>query len=503
MRHGHLLLVFLLLTPLARGDDDVLRALEARVTRAARENGPSIACVLVSRSDAYHKAPHWGVPPDPDRPDRLGRFDAAAARRLLPEDAPRRALALRQIAEHDLSADDAVPESYGSGFVVDRSGLVLTNAHVVKNATRVYVRLSGKRGSWADIHALDYRSDLAVLRLLDPPEGLKPLALGDGGAVSTGQLVLSLCNAFAPGTRDYEPTVRSGKVISLRQSPPGQKLDEAQLFRATLHGYGTLIQTDADVTPGCSGAALLDLDGKVIGLMTALVGITGDRPGGYVIPIDRPTQKIIDVLKRGEEVEYGFLGVIIDQPRRFGRVVPDGVYLFKVAPGSPASRSGLRAGDVIIGVNGKEVRKNADLFLHVGMGLNGSTAAIEVRRGFGTQKFNVKLGKFYVPGPVVASKRPAARFGLRVDHASILTQRNPFPAFARPLPDGVVIRDVVPESPADRARLQPDKLITHVNSRAVPTPADYHAEMARAGNRVKLTVVSSEGRSLDVTLDEK
>lgn len=114
----------------------------------------------------------------------------------------------------------------------------------------------------------------------------------------------------------------------------------------------------------------------------------------------------------------------------------------------------------------------------------------------------VKLGKFYYPGPILAAKRPAARFGLRVDHASILNQRNPFPAL-RLLPEGVVIREVLPGSPADAALLQPNKLITHVDGKQVTTPAEYHEVMTKVGRSVTLTIVNPEGQSEDVTLMEK
>src|SRR5262249_8864890 len=147
---------------------------------------PSIARIYVSRSTAYAKAPYWGAAAKQDWPGQLGRFDAAAALKRVPADARHRARILRTIREHDLSAPGLVPESYGSGCAVDRTGLVLPNAHVVKTATRIFVRRPGKRGSWADIWACDPRSDLAVLKLLDPPDGLKALAMGDGNKVRQG-----------------------------------------------------------------------------------------------------------------------------------------------------------------------------------------------------------------------------------------------------------------------------------------------------------------------------
>jgi serine protease Do len=494
-------LTLLVLAGAARSDDELLRAMNVRVSRAVRDVRPSIACVLVSRSDAYLKAPHWGVEANPEPQGLLGRFDAAAAARLVPTGAANRARILRTIAQHDLSDPANVPESYGSGFVVDRAGLVLTNAHVVKDATKIYVRLPDKRGSWADIHACDPRSDLAVLKLTDPPADLKPLALGDGGEARTGQFVVSIANAFAPGFRgDAEPTAGYGLVSHLRRKIPEQNNEAERHKAATLHHYGTLIQTDAQTTPGCSGGALLDLDGKAIGLTTALAGVRSDRPGGFAIPFDANTRRIIDVLKRGEEVEYGFLGVLLQGGNGGG----NGVQILRVTPASPAARGGIMNGDKIVSVNGKAVRHNDDLFLSIGMALAGSNVTVEVTRALGgTRRCHVKLAKFYVPGAVIASKRPPARFGLRVDYTSILAHRNPFPNMNRPIPDGVAVREVVPNGPADKARLQPDKVITHVDGRAVASPADYYREVAQAGKKVELTFLTSDGRSDRLTLEEK
>lgn len=480
-------------------DSDIVRALQARFERISRAARGSVACILVARSDAYAQAPYWGVPAKHAEPGQLGGFDAAAARKRVPADAPHRARVLRQIVEHDLSRADALPESYGSGIVLDRSGLVLTNAHVVRDATRLYVRLTEGRGSWADIHASDPRSDLAVLRLLDPPVDLEPLPLGDAGKVRTGQFVLSIANAFAPGFRGSdEPTVGYGLVSNLRRRLPGNT-SEMERSKITLHHYGTLIQTDARTTPGCSGGALLDLDGKVIGLTTALAGVRGDRPGGFAVPIDDNTRRIVEVLRRGEEVEYGFLGVVLQPAGALG-----GVRLYRISPGSPASRAGLLPGDQIVAVNDHPVRSNDDLFLYVGMALAGNTARVEVLRGPGLrQTIPVKLAKYHVEGPVVASRRPAARFGLRVDYTSLLSQRNPFPTWSRVPAEGVIIREVVPGSPADEARLQPDKVITAVNGRAVNAPAEYYREVARSAPRLELTFLTSEGRPEHLTLEEK
>jgi serine protease Do len=502
MRRARLLsCVLVLLAGTARAGEDraieVLRATEARVVEATRTAAPSVACIYVSRSDAYHRAPYWGTGPAPDLSGKLGRFDAAAARKRVPADAPHRARVLRAITDHDLSDPTCVPESYGSGFVLDRSGLILTNAHVVRNATRIYVRLSGKRASWADILACDPRSDLAVLKLLDPPAGLKALPLGDGGRVDRGKFVLSLVFPFTPRAREDGPRVTTGEVASFRHRYAGNT-SEVDRSKYSLHQYGTLIKTDATTTPTCSGGALLDLDGKVIGLTTALASVPSESPGGFAIPFDDSTKQIIGVLERGEEVEYGFLGVQLQQGGP-----ANGVRLFSIVPGSPAARAKLRSGDRVVRINGKDVREKDDLFLYVGIALAGSTARVEVERNGRPLTFAVKLAKCYVSGPVVAARRPEARFGLRVDYTSILCQRDPFLGWRRTPTEGVVIREVAPNSPADKASLQPDKVITRVNGKPVASPADYYQQIARAGRRVELTFLDSQGRPQHLVLAEK
>ena len=234
-------------------------------------------------------------------------------------------------------------------------------------------------------------------------------------------------------------------------------------------------------------------------MTTAIAAVAGEQPAGFAMPFDANTRRIIDVLKRGEEVEYGFLGVSLQE--QDGIRIDTGVRLLSVMPGSPAFRAGLRAFDVVKAIDGKAVRDNDDLFLYVGMALAGNPIRVEVNRNFGPKTFTVTLAKFHVPGKVIAAKRPAARFGLRVDYNSVLAQRT---AFSQRWPaDGVAIREVVPGSAADKARLQPDKLITHVNGRAVLTPAEYYKAVARADKKVEITYSKSDGQPERLTLEEK
>jgi S1-C subfamily serine protease len=465
-----------------------VRALQEAVQQVIDRAEPSIACILVSRSDGYRK--HGAAPSS--TPGQLGRFDARLPLLGIPEHDTRRR---QEVLSLDLSNPDTVPESYGSGVVIDEAGLVLTHAHVVHKATKIYVRLPGQRGSWADVHALDPRSDLAVLRLIDRVADLKALKIGDGSKLRKGTFVLSLANPFAAGFRDGSPSASWGMVSNVRRRAPNVTND-VDRTRLTLHHYGTLVQTDVRLNLGCSGGALLNLDGELVGLTTATAALSGGEvPGGFAVPLDAGMRRIVEVLRRGEEVEYGFLGVYLQPESRPGK----GVQLTNVAPGSPARRAGLAAGDWVQSINGSPVQENDDLFLLIGTQLAGNTVRLEVSRmeGGATRTCAVKLAKFFVPGTPIASHRPAPRAGLRVDYTSVLSPRT------RGIPEGVLVREVLPGSAADRAKLQVETVITRVNNQAVSTPAEFYQEMDRAAGPVELTFLNPDGNDERVTLETK
>lgn len=439
---------------------------------------PAIACVLVSRSDEYRKV---GQPPLAEQLGRLGEFDPDG---LASEPKDRRDLLRRRL---DMADPAYVPESFGSGVVVDARGLILTNYHVVREATKIFVRLPGQKGSYADIHAADPRSDLAVLRLLSARGlPLPALALGDGGKAERGQFIVSLANPYAAGFRDGEPSASWGIISNLRRRVPGQFLETERT--KPLHYYGTLLQTDARLHLGCSGGALLNLSGDLIGLTTALAAIQGgETPGGFAIPLDEGMRRIIDVLKRGEEVEYGFLGI------GFNERGPDkapGVVISQVTPGSPADlEAHLHPNDTLLAVNDNPVAESDDLFLQLGTQLAGTKVKLRVLR-VGSKvpvTVDVTLAKFYVTGKKIASStgnRPYFR-GLRVDYTSLLVQQPP--RLIR-VPPGVLISEVQAGSAAAKAQLKPGEIITHVNNQAVTSPASFYKAVADVKTPLELTL---------------
>lgn len=452
---------------------------------AIQEAEPAIACILVSRSETYRKL----QPPTTDTPGHLGSYDRKKAEKDFFGSDDRK----KELKRLDLADPDNVPESYGSGVVVDEKGLILTNYHVVRDATKIYVRLPGGRGSYADIHAADYRSDLAVLRLLDVKTPLKAIKLGDGGKVRKGQLVLSIANPFAAGFRDGSPSASWGIVSNLRQKYPGPtKEEDRSKPTPILHQYGTLIQTDARLNLGCSGGALIDLKGEMVGLTSAIAALSGvETAGGFAIPIDAGMRRIVDVLKRGEEVEYGFLGVAPDERPRV-----DGVELLHVTAGSPAERAGLRRSEIVVSVNGTPVKKQEELFLALGTCLAGTPVDLEVRPFIGAAPRPVKvtLAKYYVSGKSIVSNMPAPVRGLRVDYTSLLPQIAKFPPI--PIPSGVLIREIIPNSPAEKAQLRQYEVITQVNGRSVSTPAEFYREAGKVTGPLELTLSVETGQPL-------
>ncbi|HKB03399.1 MAG TPA: trypsin-like peptidase domain-containing protein [Gemmataceae bacterium] len=449
-------------------------ALQKSVHRVNDAAKPSIACVLVSRSDKYA-----GLGQGPkSAPGELGEFNLAPGARWGrggPRDLWKRL---------DLANPETVPEAYGSGVVIDDSGLILTNYHVIRDATKVFVRLPGDdRGSYANIVAGDSRCDLAVLRMIRPPADLKAIPLGDGGKARQGDFVVCLANPFAAGFKGGMPSFSGGLISNLRRraSAPG---DEATRVK-DLAQYGSLIETDVRLNVGCSGGALLNLDGELIGLTSAIAAVTGsDQPGGFAIPIDANAKKMIDVLKKGQEVEYGFLGVTVNPDARGdGR----GVTITDVAPGMPAQRAGLIGGDTVVAINGNPVRDQDDLFLHIAAALAGSEVEVRVERRGDARTFKARLAKSNRSDyPFVASNPPRAVHGLRVDYISTMPI-----GFAAP--EGVLVKDLEANSAAERAlKKDVDRgarlIVVAVDGKVVESPPDFYRLAAGKGS-VTLDVV--------------
>jgi serine protease Do len=490
--------------PARGGDKDLgeLLALEDSVKQAVKSSEPSIACILVTRDrKAYTEL---GQGPSADEPGRLGDFRPRTSSEHEADD--------RKL---DLADPEYTPECYGSGVIVSaRNRLVLTNYHVVRDAAKIYVHVAqaGKggevadKGSYANIYAADPRSDLAVLQLIDEQLALKEIRFGDAGNLKEGQFVAAMSYPFADGFRNAGPSTSFGVISNLRR-PVVAGLKELERSKFTLAQFGKLIQINSRLSLGCSGGAVVNLKGEMIGITNALAALTGvETPGGFALPMDDNLRAIVDVLKRGEEVEYGFLGVSMRRDNKRA----EAYQIEYVIPNSPAERASLRAGDYIVSINGERIHDSNDLFFNINIITAGSVAKIELAGPNGTTEIRpATLVKAYVGGgAVIASQRPDARKygGLLVDYSSVLVQSlsERRTAYQGGIPQGVMIREVLTSSPAAQALLQPDKLITKVNGEAVNLPREFYAAMDRArksGKAIELEVTNLLGKPYTVKLD--
>ena len=276
----------------------------------------------------------------------------------------------------------AMPAS-GSGVVIDRTGYLVTNHHVVDGATAVTVHLADGRTLPAEVVGGDPGTDLALVRVdaVDAPAA----RLGDSSALRVGQVVLAVGHALGlPGG----PTVSTGVVSALGRPLPGSDL----VFEG-------LLQTDAAINPGNSGGPLADLDGSVVGINTAMVPFA--QGVGFAIPVDA-VRRVSEELRRHGRVVRPWVGVVVaelrpDVARSHGLVPHSGLLVTEVVPRSPAHRAGLRPGDVLVGVGPFEVRSVRALLEALGRFPIGADIEVRLtRRGLATA---VTVGLAETPEP--------------------------------------------------------------------------------------------------------
>lgn len=409
---------------------------------------------------------------------------------------------------------DFVPTYFGSGIVVDRGGLVLTNYHVLgfddeDYIVDHYVTTADRQVYRARIKGADPRSDLAVLELIvpnDAPGGeldLPAMPLGDGGAVKRGTMVITLGNPYAIA-RDGQASAGWGIVSNVnRKLPASADADLAAGGKTTLHHYGGVIQTDARLNLGASGGALLNLRGEMIGLTTAVAAQVGyETPAGYAIAVDDVFRRALEALKAGREVEYGFLGVQPvqgDVERIDDRREQGGVRVDRLVRGGPGERAGLRRDDVIMAVNQRAVETADGLVRGVGRFAPDEPVRLSILRDGRASEVVATLTKTRVVGRRVVTERPEPWRGLRVEYPAAMLA--PHELVEIPA-DCVAIRSVADDSPAKSAALAPGMLVTHVGDVAVASPAAFHRATSRASGSVTLAIRAADGVARKIVFGE-
>jgi Do/DeqQ family serine protease len=268
-------------------------------------------------------------------------------------------------------------EAAGSGVIVDAAqGYVLTNNHVVENATNIEVTTKDNRQLKARLIGRDPETDIAVLQIA--AGGLTSVPMGDSDRLQVGDFVLAVGNPFGLGQ-----TVTSGIVSALGRSPG-------------IEGYEDFIQTDASINPGNSGGPLVDLQGRIVGINTAIVAPSGGNVGiGFAVPINMARQ-VMDQLISGGEIKRGRIGVAIqdltpDIAQALGTTHTQGAVIARVEQGSPADRAGLRTHDLVVAVNGVPIHTGAELKNRVGLSKVGDAVDLTIIRAGSERTVAVRI----------------------------------------------------------------------------------------------------------------
>jgi serine protease Do len=350
--------------------------------------------------------------------------------------------------------------SIGTGVIIAREGLILTNEHVVHGVEPDAVECILSNGDRYTVQGMttDPRSDLAVLSV--DARDLQPVRWGDVSTLRQGHFVIVLGNPLGTALdADGRPSMSFGIVSALGQDLT-QKLNPDRY-------YGNLIQTDARINPGNSGGPLVNLRGEVIGITTAISSRSGGSDGvGYAIPMSNVTRWVVDQLARGQDVDYGYIGVHLEErtPRPTPGANAAGATISSIEPGSPADLAGVKVGDVVVRFNSQTVASPADLMGMTAMaGTQGSVPVSLLRQG---RALELKIS------PI---RRPGITTGVNVEPAfdwRSLTF-SPITPYARArfaIPDsasGVLITSVIAGSQADKAGVRPGDVVQQLNGSAL------------------------------------
>ena len=356
--------------------------------------------------------------------------------------------------------------SAGSGVIVNaRLGHVLTNQHVVKDATQIVVTLKNGRQLEAKLLGADIGTDIALLEV--EPDNLNAIRFADSDQLRVGDYVLAIGNPFGLGQ-----TVTSGIVSALGRTG------------LNVEGYEDFIQTDASINPGNSGGALVNLKGELVGVNTAIIGPAGANVGiGFAVPSNMARAVMAQLAKYGE-VRRGRIGLTTQDltpqaSNALGSKPGHGAVVLEVAPDSPAAKAGIRPGDVVLSVNGRAVRSSADLRNQIGLAAVGDTQEFRV----------VREGKELVFRAKVESSKPPVTRGLEtvpeMGGATVGTLES------NGDPEAVAVLDVAQGTAAYQHGLRAGDVIVAVNRGKVRTAAELAAALKRPGRAV-LSVVRGD-----------
>jgi Do/DeqQ family serine protease len=371
--------------------------------------------------------------------------------------------------------DSRVSKALGSGVIVDPSGLVVTNYHVIEGMTQVKVALSDRREFEAQIVLRDPRTDLAVLRLKGGGD-FRVLELGDSDALEVGDFVIAVGDPFGVGQ-----TVTQGIVSALARTQVG------------ISDYGFFIQTDAAINPGNSGGALVDLDGRLVGINSAIYSRSGGSIGiGFAIPVNMVKGVVAAALHGGASVKRPWLGATLqsltkDIADNLGIDRPTGALVVTVAAVGPAAEAGLQRGDLITAVDDQSVDDAEGVGFRLGVKPLGGSARLSILRNGRTLSLPLKLAAApEIPPREALTIRSRSPF----EGAEVM---NMSPAVAEELSlegatQGVVIAAVGDNSTAAQVGVQKGDIVVAVNGQKIATTRDLEKACSERAQVWDLTI---------------
>ena len=364
-------------------------------------------------------------------------------------------------------------QGLGSGVIVSADGYILTANHVVADADEIEVAVPGSKKEFtARIIGRDSLTDVAVLKI--QAANLSAVTLADSDQLEVGDIVLALGNPFGISREDQlpSPSVSMGIVSALgRHALPG------------FNQYQNFIQTDAAINPGNSGGALVDVEGRLVGINTAIVSPSGGNNGiGFAVPINM-ARNVLERLVSGGKVTRGYLGIMpqdvdADLAREFNLPDQNGALVSDVMPGTPAAKAGLKSGDVITAINGQPITDAHGLQLTVSQISPGTAVAVKVIRNGASRNFNVTLAELPGSTESTGGDQDNADSGTGMaDALDGVTVSDLEPQVREQLrvPDnvqGALVSDVSADSNSADAGLQQNDLIVEINRQPVTGAAD-------------------------------
>ena len=359
-------------------------------------------------------------------------------------------------------------KSLGSGFIISPDGYIFTNNHVVEQADKILVKLSDGKEYEAKVIGKDAKTDIALIKI-KPTDSLPVAETGDSDKLRVGDWVMAIGNPFG-----LEQTVTAGIV-----SAKGRVIGAGP--------YDNFIQTDASINPGNSGGPLFNMEGKVIGINTAIVA--QGQGIGFAIPISM-AKTILPDLKAKGKVTRGWLGISVqditeDIAKNMKLKDRSGALISDVFKGDPADKAGLKSGDIVTEINGKKIKDTHELLMMIAAFRVGETIKIKILRDGQEKEVSLAVAERKEQAEMAAAGESGQAFGMVVQEIT--------PEIAKHLglstKKGVIVVDVQEGSTADEVGIQPQDIILQVNKVKITTMKEYVTEIGKAGDKGILLLI--------------